>query len=333
MSGGIQTSVSQQPAPAVAGDFADLNPRFSVDFGPNGAVAGPNGLTVGRFAWASYAAIDGDFAPAQVNNAPVIGAGLSLNPSTGAPTGFVHREQQALITTYLADATQVIAPGYQCALMSGGTFWAKNDDPNSTQALPGKTVYAEFATGKVQFSANNASVTASIAASVTSSVTGSIAGNILTVTALLSAGTGLYPGAVLSGTSGSGNVVTNTRVVSQLTGTTGGVGTYAVDVPEQSVSSTTISGAYSVMNVTNVASGTLAVGQQLSGTGGGGVTAGSVISALLTGTGGIGTYVVTPGQTVTSTTITAAMNVATKFVAMSAGQVGELVKISSNLLG
>ena len=51
--------VGVQPAPAVEGDFASSNPRFSVLFGPGGAVAGPLGLVIGRFCWRSSTALRG----------------------------------------------------------------------------------------------------------------------------------------------------------------------------------------------------------------------------------------------------------------------------------
>lgn len=57
-----------------------------------------------------------------------------------------------------------------------------------------------------------------------------------------------------------------------------------------------------VMTVTAVTSGTLEVGQQISGTG---VTAGTTITGFGTGSGGTGTYTVSTSQTVVSTTITA----------------------------
>lgn len=65
-------------------------------------------------------------------------------------------------------------------------------------------------------------------------VTGSIAATTLTVTAL-GAGALLAPGQVISGT----GVLTGTYIVNQLTGTTGGTGTYTVSAP-QTVASTTI---------------------------------------------------------------------------------------------
>jgi HK97 family phage major capsid protein len=61
----------------------------------------------------------------------------------------------------------------------------------------------------------------------------------------------------------------------------------------------------STLTVTNVASGTLRVGQTLSGTG---INAGTYISALGTGTGGLGNYTVVGDTSASSTTITASGN-------------------------
>ena len=58
------------------------------------------------------------------------------------------------------------------------------------------------------------------------------------------------------------------------------------------------------LTVTAVTSGTLMLGQVISGAG---VTAGTKITAVLTGTGGVGTYTVDQTQTVASTAITAAI--------------------------
>ena len=41
-----------QPGAGVPGDFASLNPRFTYNAGPGVLVAGSNGVTIGRFAWA-----------------------------------------------------------------------------------------------------------------------------------------------------------------------------------------------------------------------------------------------------------------------------------------
>lgn len=142
---------------------------------------------------------------------------------------------------------------------------------------------------------SQAVVTGSIAAS-TSSVTGSIAANVLTVTAVASGV--VVPGTIFTGT----GVAANTRVTSQLSGDAAGVGTYAVTGNPQTVASTALSGTYGTMTVSAVTSGTLSVGQTLSGAG---VTADTLIAGLGTGTGLVGTYYVTPSQTAASTTITA----------------------------
>ena len=228
MSGGFQTVVGTVPAPAVAGDFCDTNPRATVNAGPGGLVAGASGVIVGHFAWASYEGMDPDNAPTIVNS---FGA--------GAPTGFVHREQQALITAYLADAGMVVPTGFGVTLFSEGGFWVKND--GTSQALYGQKAYARNSDGAVLFAATGtpgtATITGSIGAVATTSVTGSISGNVLTVTAVGS-GT-LYPGSTLSGT-GGGGVTSGTKIVAQLSGTTGGVGTYALNLQQDDVTSTTM---------------------------------------------------------------------------------------------
>jgi len=304
MSGGFQTAVTNQPGVGIPGDFASANPKFTVDNGPGGIVAGPNGCIVGRFAWL-YAPSSGDGAPAQAsNNGP------------GIPDGFVANELQGLNTIYLADASLLIPAGFQMGLFSGTDFWAKND--GLTQATWGATVYVENATGKVRADNVSGSATGTIAAE-TSSFTGSIANDTLTVTGAVT-GT-IYPGTLISGT----NVATGTTIVSQLTGTTGGDGTYSVSIPEQNVVATTISGSYGLFTAVSALTGTFGIGSVLSGTN---VPTGSVITALGTGAGGLGTYITNLTGTASSTTITGTLTTATKWKFRSSGQPGETVKIS-----
>jgi hypothetical protein len=312
----FQTFVGTQPSPAVAGDFCDTNPRHSVDAGPGGLVAGASGLVVGRFAWWSASQVDPNGAPAIANN---FGA--------GPVTGFVHREQQGLITQFLADSTMVIPQGFNVTLMSSGGYWVVNS--GTTECNVGMKAYANFSNGAVTFaatgSAGTASGSASSIAAGTNSFTGSISGNVLTVASGVT-GT-IVPGTTLSGT----NVATGTQIVSQLSGTIGGVGTYAVSIGEQNVATgTAISGTYGTLTVGGTVTGTFGVGDSLSGTN---VVAGTTITALGTGTGGAGTYIVNNNTVVASTAITAAVTVETKWIAMSSGLPGELVKISSQALG
>lgn len=314
MTAGFQQQVYQQPAVAVAGDFASANPYWSYDAGPGGLVAGPGGLVIGRFAWT--------FPPVDPNGTNTI----AVNHGAGPVAGFVHREMQGLITGFLADAGMTIPAGIQCTLHTGGDYWVVND--GTTEANVGMKAYANFADGKVSFAATGsplagAVATGSIAAS-TGSFTGSIAGDILTITAV---GSGVVvPGGILSGS----GVTSGTQVISQLTGTTGGVGTYLINFTEQTVASTTISETYGTFTAASGLTGTFGIGDVLSGSG---VTTGTTITALGTGTGGLGTYIVSPTQTAGSTSISAATNVETKWIAMSSGLAGEMVKISAQPLG
>lgn len=80
------------------------------------------------------------------------------------------------------------------------------------------------------------------------------------------------------------------------------------------------------MTVSAVGSGTLAVGQALSGAN---VAPGTRITALGTGTGGTGTYTVSVSQTAASGTVTGGAAAETNFVFRSASALGELAKIST----
>ena len=316
----FQNQVAVQPAPAVAGDFASANPRFAYPAGPGGLVSGSAGVTIGAFAWVSAAAIDQDNAPTIVNS---FGA--------GPVSGFVHREQQGLITTFLADNGMTIQPGYNMGLMTGGDFWVKNS--GSTQALVGQKAYASFVNGSVNFAATGAPTTttqtsATIATGTAATFSGSISGNVLTITGTVT--NTLYIGALLSGT----GVATGTQIISQLTGTAGAAGTYAVNIGEQTVAATTIT----------------ATPYLAAGTGGSGIVVGSTITATSTGATGVVvgaqvTAIITAGTSVvvampypgtgtnTTATLTFEQNVETKWIAMSSGNAGELIKIASNPLG
>lgn len=311
------TQVNVQPAIGVEGDFCDHNPRFTVDAGAGGMVAGASGVIIGRFAWAENPP-DADGTPSVVSNT-----------GNGPVTGFVHREQQGLIVDYLASSGMKVQAGFGVVLHSGGGFFVRN--AGSGQALMGQKAYADLGDGSVTFAATGApsagaSVTGTIAAA-TSAFTGAIDDSVLTVSAVGS-GT-IVPGTTVSGS----GVASGTLIVEQLTGTEGGVGTYAVSIPEQSVASEAMTGAYGLFTAVSGLTGEFDIGSILSGAGGGGVTAGTTIYGKGTGTGGLGTYYVTPSQTVTSTTIAATGNVETKWVAMSTGLPGELVKISDHVLG
>ena len=313
MPGGFQTQVFNQPAQAVAGDFS-ANPRVIFPAGPGGFVAGLNGVTVGFAAWKAP--------PTDPNGTDQV----INNFGSGNIVGLVYNDTQALNTVFLSDASMVIPQGLPVAIIQRGDLWVINN--GTTEAQPGQKAYASLTTGALSFAASGsptqgASVTGSISAQ-SSTFTASIAGDVLTVTAL-SSGT-LTVGTIISGT----GVASGTQIAQQLTGTTGGVGTYLLaPSQQQTVASETMTGTYGLLTVTGVTSGTLVVGGLLSGTGGGGVTANTVITAFNSGVGGTGTYYVSPTQTVTSTAITQNNNLETSWIAESAAQPLGLIKISN----
>ena len=134
---GFQTRVNAQQAPAVAGDFASSNPRAACVAPEGGFVAGAAGVTVGRFAWIQS---DGK---------------TVLNTGTGKPDGFVHREQQAFITAYLGEASNVVPVGQPVTLMRTGDYFVT---ATGNSAVKGEKAFAKLADGTVGFEAAGATV-------------------------------------------------------------------------------------------------------------------------------------------------------------------------------
>lgn len=317
---GFQKQVQVQPASAVAGDFASGNPRYYYVAGPGGLVAGDDVVIIAHFAWVTNPD-DADGAPATV-----------WSHGYGPVAGLVHRNQQGLITDFLAESGMEIKPGYGMALQISGDMWLLND--GATPALPGMKVYADFADGSASAAATGSpagggSATGTIAAG-TAAFVGSIDDDTLTVTAVTQKP---IIGGLLTGTDGVHAIATGTTIVEAIDVNPDGTGTYAVSIGEQTVDSCAITETYGLFTAVSALSGTFGVGQPLAGSGGGGVVAGTVITALGTGVGGLGTYYVNKTQTVTSSTITSASNVETKWFVRSTAQPGELMKIDDQPLG
>lgn len=324
MSGDFPNQVQAFQAPGIPGDFASANPKYTRLAGPGALISGQgvidgvlvDGAVVGRFGWLSYEIADGDGAPAVVDT---FGAGL--------PAGLVHRTQQGLITTYLGVATEYLQRGFQAELFAIVDMWVRNANA-SAQALPGMKAFARFSDGAALFAAAGATPsggasTASIAAA-TSSVEASIVGNVMYVASVNS-------GVVRPGTTLTGGA-TGTKVVEQLLPlesgeALGGIGRYALSIPNQSVAQTTITGTYGILTAGAV-TGSYGVGQTLTG---GTIAATTTITQQITGSpGATGTYAVDVNTVVGSATLTSADSIETDFYCRSAGLAGEVVKISKN---
>lgn len=362
---GFQRTVNNQPAPAVAGDFASANPRVVVLAGPGQFQSPEGGLTIGNFAWAN----------------PDTGV-VSQSYVAGYQLGFLHRENQGIITQFLGESTMVVAPGFMITLFSQGEFWAEFEGG----ATPGQLVYARPSDGAPIAGGSTAPATDAFTASagfsgtaaMGASFTGEITTNVLTASALtgyltpgdILAGVGVTPGTVLgaqlTGTPGAAGTYTVThgdlssvamtttstvlvvsavlrgalqldsiptggglaasRTVTAFLAGTGGVGRYTISGAAQSSASGTKLADTNVMDVTAVSSGVIAPGDVL---GAPPATAGTQVVVQLTGTpGGIGTYRISAAQNFASGAVGVA-GIATAFRVNSLAAAGELAKIST----
>lgn len=129
--GNFQGAVHLYQNQAVSGDFASANPRASTVAGDEQLIAGPNGVTVGTFAWLD-----------------VNGFVTNVNPGSGSPLGFVGRQQgAALITQWLGAASMLIPAGREVTLFDAGDFWALS---SVVAPQPGQAVFAKSADGTIQ---------------------------------------------------------------------------------------------------------------------------------------------------------------------------------------
>lgn len=267
---GFQKQVNLTPAPAVAGDFASSNPRATVLAGPGGLVAGALGVTVGKFAW-----VDDDGVTVQ-----------SFGTATKAPNGFVHREQQALIQTYLAESGMNIPVGFPVVLHNEGDFWAKLEGANA--ATIGAAIYADYSDGSVHAVAApaGATVTAAMGSTNTAALGATFTASADTdaTRLVVTSVTGkLHVGDEVSGT----GITAGTTILSQVSGTAGGAGTYQLSAANTASAATVT--AFGATVVVSATTGLISVGETVSG--GAGFPVGATVVAQVSGTpGGAGTY-------------------------------------------
>jgi len=212
--GSFQTRVNRENPYGVEGDFASANPRATALTPDGGAfVTGPNGVTIGSFAWVES---DGRTVTSQ-------------GQYPAEPDGFVHRDQQGLLTEYLQASGMLIPPGFPVTLMRAGDFLAKNAGPSSITKA--STLYASYLDGSLTTSVGTAgSVTATLGSTNTGSLGATFTASahagdssridVTAVTGLISIGDTL---ANVTGIAGSQTVVSQDSG-----GTVGGAGTYVL---------------------------------------------------------------------------------------------------------
>lgn len=129
----FQTQVYINPAQGQPGDFASSNPMFYQMSSNGKMVADSAGVTVGKFAIIN--------ADGTVTSLPASGFDVSR-------IGFVHREANAQIVTFLADHSSTIQPGLPVALFSKGDFFVTADIVNT--AARGAAILWNITTGQTE---------------------------------------------------------------------------------------------------------------------------------------------------------------------------------------
>jgi len=271
----FQTVINDQQAPAVAGDFASTNPFANVLAGPGALVAPAGGLIVGNFAWVGP--------QGQVSQSFVAGWQL----------GFLGRNEQALITEFLGEATMVVPSGFMVTLFNEGDFWANFE----AGATPGQNVYADPNDGQPLSGATAPALgvgTARAGFSGTATLNGTTTLNVTAVTNGF-----ISPGDVVADSTTAGNIPAGTTIVSQLTGTAGGVGTYQMSAIGVAAVGDTVVTTSENMVVTAVASGSFNEGDVFTGTA---VAAGTSIIGQATPFSGVASLATSTALTVTAVT-------------------------------
>lgn len=201
----FQKTINQVLPPASEGDFASSNPRATMVVGDSALVTGSAGVTIGNFAWATAAGV--------VSNAWAAACRI----------GFVHREFQALITAFLAEASLVIPAGLPVTLFTNGDFW----DRFAGGAAIGQKVYAYYADGTAYAAATatpptNALITANTATNTTLTVTANTGLPIVVGQPVSGSGipAGAYISALGTGTGGAGTYTLSAATTATATGVT-----------------------------------------------------------------------------------------------------------------
>lgn len=127
----FQNQVYINPAEAIPGDFASSNPMIYKLSGTGRMVADAVGVLVGKFAC--------------LNANGTVSTLLAAAPNA-TRVGFVHRESNAQITTFLAESGYTIQPGNPVSLFGKGDFWVRTDVITGTP-VRGAAVFWDVLTG------------------------------------------------------------------------------------------------------------------------------------------------------------------------------------------
>lgn len=287
----FQSVIRDNQAPGVKGDFASTNPFSSVLAGPGALVAPAGGLLVGNFFWVGP---NGETSQSFV---------------AGWQVAFLGRNEQALITEFLGEATMLVPEGFMIVGFNEGDFWAQFEaggavgnnvyaDPNNGAPLAGATA-PTLGTG-----------TASAGFSGTATLNGTTTLNVTAVTHGI-----VSDGDLVADSTTAGNIPAGTTIVQQLTGIAGGVGTYQMSAIGVAAVGDTVVTTSQFMLVTAVANGSFNEGDVFTGTA---VAAGTAIVAQATPFSGVASILTGALSTLVVTSVTPGTDLLRKGVVLPA---------------
>lgn len=197
-----------------------------------------------------------------------------------------------VVSTYSTTHLQGIS-GTLIVTIDGTTFTSSSFNLGTATGFSSAAAIIQTALGAVEVTATGALAPAVGVTAATST----IAGTTLTI-ATVSSGVIVADSGGNSILTGSG-VAAGTAVLSQLTGTAGGAGTYQVSIAQTvaATAMTVTNAGVGVMTLSAASGGTVAVGQNVVGAG---VNANQQVIGFIGGSGGTGTYLVSNSQTVSS---------------------------------
>lgn len=272
---GFQKQINDYQALGVPGDFASTNPFSSILANAGALVAPAGGLKVGNFAWVGP--------QGQVSQSFV----------AGYQVGFLGRNEQALITDFLGEATMIVPAGFMVTLFDGGDFLANFE----AGAAVGNSVFADPNDGAPLAGASAPTLgagTATVGAVVSSGTTDGTTAVVIITTVT----NGLIsPGDSVAGT----GIAAGTTVLNQLTGTPGKVGTYTLSSIPAAESAETMTFTSNLMHVTAIASGSFNDADLLSGTG---IVAGTKVLHQVTPFAGVASILTGALSTLVVTAVT-----------------------------
>ncbi len=217
---GFQKTVNTYSSPAVEGGIASGNPIINYVAGPGALVSGANGVSVGRFAWAT-ALTAGDTPERVDSSATLVADGLAR-----APSGFIFNQQQGNFTALLQESGMTVLPWQNVEMATRGDFWVKlllNGGSRDQKA------FANLQDGSVTAAAAGSTIAANAG-------TASFATNVMTVT--VAPATALKVGDAITGAS----IPANTFIKAFGTGT-GGLGTYTLTTAPGTLSAQAFTGS------------------------------------------------------------------------------------------